>query len=655
MRTRHLSLAVVAAVAALSHGASADELHATRYESSERAHTVSVTVDRGFMTLVVQRTVHNSGPKSDQVTFMLKMPDGAVATRLRTAAVSATGERVWFEGELMEAEAAAAKYRELTGIGGYYPKDPALLSWRQQDTLALQVFPVPGGGDKTVEYTLQIPLAYEGGAYHGRLPALATTDLAASVTFAAAHTEDGLSVNGVTATSAPVLASRDLEISLAPRGVSRLTGAFASVAVAPKKHLVRALVAAAPRLSETPKGAHVVVLFDASRSVRAPEAGLAAARAYLSHMTDATVEFLTFDREVREPIGRRVPVRDAVARLHTFTPTLRNGSRLDDALTKADAILAASTAGARRVLVLTDTLTREELTPARLGAMPWQSGAVLHLARFKEADEPSLGRDDSSPWRALPRRTGGLYWTAAASAQVDGKSRDTFEEWARPRRIDHLVVRGVTVALPATTSLDEGQSLEALEIAERATTGVAVLGELWSRPVTYAFGPTEAENKRWAGLVFGSNLYDRFTEPEQMKLAMRGRVVSPVTSYLAIEPGVRPSNEGLDWSLTGVGEGGGGRGEGIGLGTIGTIGHGGAFHHAAWLEQRLQAAAARCGITKGTVTMKVESTLDEIVHVRDAAGGDAKQRACVEERMWEVVLSQEFSSTHAVWPLSVKI
>ncbi|MCA9587012.1 MAG: hypothetical protein KC657_16775 [Myxococcales bacterium] len=658
MRTRLTSLAVVAfaaSSAAVSHGAAADEIHATRYESSERAHTVSVTVDRGFMTLVVERTVHNSGPKSDQVTFMLGLPQGAVATRLRTAGVSATGERVWFEGELMEAEAAAKKYRELTGIGGYYPKDPALLSWRQIDTLALQVFPVPAGGDKTVEYTLQIPLAYERGAYRASLPALSTEELSASVRFAAAHAEDALSVNGVAPTSAPVAASRELEIALEPRGVSKLTGAFASVAAAPNKHLVHGVVAAAPRLSETPKGAHVVVLFDASRSVRAPEAALAATRAYLSHMTDATVDFLTFDRVVREPLGRRVHVRDAIARLHAFSPTSRNGSRLDDALTKADAILSASAAPARRVLVLTDTLTREELTPAKLGAMPWRSGAVLHIAHVTDGGAPSLARDDDSPWRTLPRRTGGLFWTAATTPQVDTKARNTFEEWARPRRIDRLVVRGVTVELPSVASLAEGASIEALEVAQRATTGVAVLGELWSRPVTYAFAPTDAENKRWAGLVFGSALYDRFSEPEQMKLAMRGGVVSPVTSYLAIEPGVRPSNEGLDWSLTGTGEGGGGRGEGIGLGTIGALGRGSAFRHEAWLEQRLRAAAARCGITSGVVSIKVESTLDEIVHVRDAAGGDAKQRACVEERMWEVDLASEFVIEHAVWALSAKL
>ena len=78
----------------------------------------------------------------------------------------------WFVGELMEAEAAAAKYHELTGIGGYYPKDPALLSWRSQGHLALQVFPVPPGERKTVSYTLEMPTEYRDGRHELTIPAL---------------------------------------------------------------------------------------------------------------------------------------------------------------------------------------------------------------------------------------------------------------------------------------------------------------------------------------------------------------------------------------------------------------------------------------------------------------------------------------------------
>jgi hypothetical protein len=138
-----LGLAVAAPEIASAHGGS-DTLQATRYEVVERSHTIDMKVDRGVATLVVQRTIANRGPKSDQATFFLDIPESAVATRLRTAGVNAQGQTIWFEGELMEAEAAALKYQELTGIGGFYPKDPALLSWRHRGMLALQVFPVPG-------------------------------------------------------------------------------------------------------------------------------------------------------------------------------------------------------------------------------------------------------------------------------------------------------------------------------------------------------------------------------------------------------------------------------------------------------------------------------------------------------------------------------
>ena len=174
-------LAVVLLPALASTPARADSLVATRYEMVERAHVVEMKVDRGFATLVVRRTVANGGPKSDQATFHLDIPPASVATRLRTSGANAQGQTIWFEGELMEAEAAAKKYQELTGIGGYYPKDPALLSWRSQGNLALQVFPVLGQSTKTVEYTLKLPLEYEDGAYRVELPAMGTEASAPSI------------------------------------------------------------------------------------------------------------------------------------------------------------------------------------------------------------------------------------------------------------------------------------------------------------------------------------------------------------------------------------------------------------------------------------------------------------------------------------------
>lgn len=296
--------------------AAADSVDATRYEIIERLHAVELKIDRGFATMVVQRVVANTGPRSDQATFHLDIPSTAVATRLRTAGINARGETIWFEGELMEAEAAAKKYQELTGIGGYYPKDPALLSWRSQGLLALQVFPVPPQSTKTVEYTLKLPVTYEHGAYRVELPAMGTDDIAARVRISAAHPEDAVTVNGIVVSDAiTARAEKPISIELRPHGVPAVDMALASVPFADGKHLVRGRIAAAAHLAEVPYGAHVVVLFDGSRSHHAAAAALAAVRAYLGHMKGATVDFLTFDREVHAPIGRTLPLATALSRL----------------------------------------------------------------------------------------------------------------------------------------------------------------------------------------------------------------------------------------------------------------------------------------------------------------------------------------------------
>src|SRR5205085_1665554 len=103
----------------------------------DRGHTIEVRIEPGHATLTITRVFENRSAKHDQAMLhMTDFPLGAVATGMRTL-----GDK-WFVAELLDAEVAAKKYRELTGIGGYYPKDPALLSWRSQGHLALQVFPI---------------------------------------------------------------------------------------------------------------------------------------------------------------------------------------------------------------------------------------------------------------------------------------------------------------------------------------------------------------------------------------------------------------------------------------------------------------------------------------------------------------------------------
>lgn len=646
MRRAPAILGLLAALG-LSSTALADTVSGTRFDVRERSHSVEVRLDRGSATLVVTRTVENPGPKSDQATFHIDLPEGAVATRLRTAGTNAKGETVWFEGDLMEAEAAAAKYRELTGIGGYYPKDPALLSWRSQKHLALQVFPILGRSEKKVEYTLKVPLRYEDGVYKATLSPMGTEDLPATMRVTAAHPEDGVVVNGMgVAATGAVSMRRGIDLELRPRGAARVDAALASVPFGPDRVLVHARIDAAPKLGEVPPRAAVAIVLDISKSMRTElDAAKSAIRAYLASFPGAEVEIVTFDRKVASPFGRALPAREVVTRLYGFAPTLKNGSQLDDALVRADQLLAASTAPVRRVLVLTDLMTRSRLTPDALAAHTLASGAVVHVATVVHG-HPTLARDDDSDWAKLPRKTGGLLWHATVGDVVDAETRSTFEEWVRPKRIHKLTVTGMPASFSAPDELVEGAGLEHFAIEAAGLGAVTLKGELWSRPITVASSPSSDEGKLWSALVFGSPLLGTIHESEMMSLALNGRAVSPVTSYLAIEPGVRPSNEGLEYE--GTGEGGGGRGEGIGLGSTGLLGHGGGaggFDHAGVLRSALSNAMRGCNVHTGEGSATFETTDDEtvdLVEVKLTPARDPKVTACVTEALWAFDLPGAF-------------
>ena len=181
--------------AASGVAAAQDELSGLRGLLEEREHRVDLTLAAGHATLVVRRTVENLGKRHDQADWQIELPPTAVATLLRTRGTM-NGVPRWFVGELIEAEQAAAKYHELTGIGGYYPQDPALLSWRSQGHLALQVFPVPPGERKTVSYTLQMPTVYRDGRYEITIPKLGVTTAPADVVIRPLLKQDRLLVNG---------------------------------------------------------------------------------------------------------------------------------------------------------------------------------------------------------------------------------------------------------------------------------------------------------------------------------------------------------------------------------------------------------------------------------------------------------------------------
>ena len=663
VRATHVLLAALGPLAFATSLARADEVSGTRSELlKEASHVVDLRIDHGHATLAVRRTVDNGGTRHDQALFRLFLLEGAVATGLRTLG-SRDGKPVWFEAELMEAEAAAKKYEELTGIGGFYPKDPALLSWRGQGQLALQVFPVPPGEKKTIEYDLVMPTHYEEGHDRLVLSGMGTTALPAEVVVRAVHGGDTLFSDGVPlAQGAHVVLGpgRTIELSLARAAAPKLGGGLAVVPIASDKILVRPHVEIAAKLSELPAHADVVLVIDTSlsRSSADVAASITAARAYLASVPDASVEVLTFDREVTARHGKLVPAKTAAVDLGELSPKRRNGSHLDVALARAASAFDGRPRGARRVVVFTDLLTRAALTPGAVHAALGATGALVHVAVTTEGGA-HVERDDESVWAKDVRRTGGLVWAARAPSESDDPSvRRAFEELARPLRIDRLHFTFDKLELKSALDLGieafpetmgEGESFAMLRFLRRPVGAVRVEGELWAQRVATTLAPSEDEAQRWSALVFGSPELFELSDEQMAPLARRAHAVTPVTSLLAIEPGVRPSTEGLEagegLGLSGVGHGGGGRGVGIGLGRIG-------FNGRPFLVGELERAWRACG-GKGVASATIETTVREIVEVT-VKTGDAARASCLRSAAWEIELPAGFRADHASFDVDVE-
>ncbi len=656
--------AVLCFVGMLAPRAHADEVQGTRSSLLvEKSHTIEATLHRGHARWVVRRTVFNGGDRHDQALFWIDVPRGGVATGLRTLG-ALKGRPQWFDGELMEAEEAARKYQELTGIGGYYPKDPALLSWRSQQRLALQVFPCSPAADKTIEYTFDIPISYSGGAYRLPFPAVGTEERLASVVVRAASPADHLLVDGKPVPSGTSLRLRrdeTVDVALVPARAPTLEGELAVVPFASRRVLTHYHVSAGPKLSTVPPRAQVVVVLDASKSVADKvEAFRDAAIGYLGHFPDAQVQLLLFDRKTRSHFPSFEPVREVLRELEGMRIDTKNGSHVEDAIAEAERSLVRRPGppDAKRIVVVTDGLTRSSLAPGRIRGAIGSSGAIVHVG-ITRSGWPSLERYDTHPWSDAVRSSGGLVWEAVAGVLDPPTRHAAFESWARPTQVDHvrIVGSGMTwgdeVSTPPS-SMKEGEGFAQTVLTSSALTHLRVEGEMWARPVQMTLSPSAEGAKRWAALVFGSDLLHDLSEAEMMTLARKGGAVSPVTSYLAIEPGVRPSTEGLNEAESGSFSS---RAPQVRMGAT-SVGTSVPYvDREQFLRDGIRAAMRSCGLRNRTVSSVIETTRQEVVDVVDVTlegAPDAIGIHCLREAIWGFDLPLAFREDWDSWSVRVE-
>ncbi|MEO7736278.1 MAG: VIT domain-containing protein [Kofleriaceae bacterium] len=432
-------------------------------------------------------------------------------------------------------------------------------------------------------------------------------------------------------------------ISIAPPAIATWTARFGRVVASAQHAFARLEIDVAPQLSALPRRAQLVFIVDASFSVGAPVlvAQLAVIRAYLSHVPDAEVEIIAARRHATRVFGRFVSVDAALARLgdpEVFA--LGNGSAIDDAARLATVALA-DRAGPRRIVITTDELFRDALVPDRaLAAFARISPeTVIHVVIPEPSDDRvALAPADNERYAQLATRHHGVHLQLRGASPEAAKAlAPVVLELVRPTKIDHLTITGMTSEV---TELREGDGLRLFDGVPRAPRQLAIAGTLWSDPIRLALAPLPGFSRQTAAFVFGADEHHELSPDEMMTVALLGRAVSPVTSYVAAEPGTRPSTIGLlEEERRGFGSGsGGGMMGGSSSSVIPTPDLRALIDTAACVRQVKPAAHWR-------VVLDVETTKDEIV---DVLGGADPMAACLIETTWRLRLTAaQFPSLHA--------
>ena len=387
----------------------------------------------------------------------------------------------------MEAEAAAKKYEELTGIGGYYPKDPALLSWRRAGLARAPGLPRPGAVDEDRRVHAEDAAHVRARRVSRRASARwGPTRMAALLRVSAVHPEDSISVNDVVPAAG---AGGDDQRARGEARHDRAPPARCAV----DRHGARvgadrgrASTSCAPgsrrrRTSRRRPSARTSSCCSTARArITTLPPGSSAVRAYLGHMTGATVDFLTFDREVRAPIGRSLPVATALAKLAAFAaraaerqsprrrarsrrrdPPGERGDRASRGRRDRHAHAERADAGQGR---------RDVVEERRARARRGRRGRRRRASRATTIRRGRGCRGAPAACSGTPARRGTSIPTRAARSR-SGRGRSASTSSSSAASPGNFVAPDV---------LEEGAGIDHFAIADAATSRVDLTGELWS-------------------------------------------------------------------------------------------------------------------------------------------------------------------------------
>ncbi len=513
----------------------------------------------------------------------------------------------------------------------------------------MTLFDRKGGGENNIHETFDVPLpAGTDGAGTWRLVAsdhvaldTGTIDswklTLGTTTAAAIDTPVFIPDAPETAGDAGVAA-----ISVVPPAFSTWIARLGRVVASDVHAFARLEVDVAAQLVPLPKRAQIAFVIDASYSAGTEflASELAIIEAYLTHVPDAEVEVIAVRRHAQRVFGRFVRATEVHAQLAAHPIALGNGSALDEGARLAAEVLA-DRRGPTRVVIATDELLRTSLTPdlARAALDRLAASTVVHVIHpvLDGDDLVTLTREDTNPLATLATHHHGIFASIGGVPAKEEKAlAPVVLELVRPTRIEHVAVTGGFDL--DTETLHEGAGVRLFAKTADAPKHVTLTGRIWSDPITKELDADPAFSRATAAFVFGADEHQELSPDEMMTVAMIGRAVSPVTSYVAAEPGTRPSTDGFGWGT-------------IGSGRYGTIGHGagsggysiGRTHRPTIAVDPAVCLRAHPQPRDWSVTLEIETTKDEIV---DVSGPSDPFGACIVETAWAVRLdASEFYET----------
>lgn len=443
-------------------------------------------------------------------------------------------------------------------------------------------------------------------------------------------------------------------IELAPPPIREVSARLGRVVASPAHAFGRLEVDAAPELGALPKKAQVVFVVDASHSMGEDgiEAQLAVARAYLAHVPDAEAEVVLYRRKGERVFGGFVGAAAFDERVKRARAAGKlapgNGSALDEGARIAAAALAGRK-GPLRVVMLTDSLLRPswDNAPALAALRGVPAGTIVHVVDTDArggGGEPTLARDDQHAIAPLALAHHGILATLAGAEDAGKALVPLVLGLVRPVQIDHFEVKGFDLdkgeyeAHRLPDVLHEGDGVRLVVAAAGAPETVELRGMIWGDRFRRVVKADAAFSRAAAAWVFSEDDHDALSEAEMMKVAMMGKAVSPVTSYLAIEPGVRPSTIGLD--RHGIGSGRGSASPRVMMGAASKL------RKVPDPRTLLTAAVARCVAAHKPpagwrVRIQLDTTYDEVVDVT-APGPAQPITPCLVEAVWALRLTPDY-------------